>query len=219
MNLLYTLETSWSSWTITYVEMAYCQTTEWSQDSICLNTWEDVEQIFQSCLTKQAPCNVKILPETDTHKTPKQVTSSKDKTKKSVTFNDEDTIEEYTSSYCDSSFMPFTESPSSSNAKRYRHVYLNPKEKKIVEMFYNNFEVSFDPAKSLTSEQIHNWFNSVLKRHGESKWSKQGKKWSHVVGRLNLYTSLWKHRDQPLATSPVTSAPPLSVGRIQRKLF
>ena len=95
MNLLYTLETSWSSWTITYVEMAYCQTTEWSQDSVCLNTWEDVEQvrfinvdvdvcldllfpqIFQSCLTKQAPCNVKILPETDTHKTPKQVCSSK----------------------------------------------------------------------------------------------------------------------------------------------
>jgi len=85
-------------------------------------------------------------------------------------------------------------------------------------MFYSNFEVTFSPTKCLTSEQIYNWFAGILKKRGQSVWRKNGNKWSHVVGRINLHTGMWKHRDQPLVVSPMQSAPPLSV-KVQRKLF
>jgi len=88
-----------------------------------------------------------------------------------------------------------------------------------VEQFYCHFEVSFDPSESVAIEQIYNWFNSVLKKRGESGWSKQGRKWSHVVGRLNVHAALWKHRNQPLIATPVTSAPSFSLSNVQRKLF
>ena len=115
------------------------------------------------------------------------------KVKKSVTFNNEDTIEQYSSPYCDPSFMS-TESPSGRSINKRRHVYLNQRERTIVQMFYNNFELSFDPATSVTSEQVYNWFNSELERRGEKKWSKQGKKWTYVANKLNLDMSLWKRR-------------------------
>ena len=131
---------------------------------------------------------------------------TKNKVKKNVTFNNEDSIEQYTSPYCDPSFMS-SESLSSRSVNKYQHVYLNHKERIVVETFYNYFEVSFDPTTSVTHEQIHNWLNSELERHGEKKWSKHGKKWTYVVKRLNLSLSLWKRRDQPLVASPITSSP------------
>ena len=119
--------------------------------------------------------------------------------KKIVTFSNEDTIEEYTSPYCDPSFMK------SFRSRRCQHVLLSATERMIVETFYKHFEISFDPATSVSSEQIHKWFNRELERYGKSKWSIQGKKWAYVVLRLNLSYSLWKHRDQSIVASPVTS--------------
>ena len=120
------------------------------------------------------------------------------KVKKIVTFNNEDTIEEYTSPYCDPSFIK------SLSSRRFQHV-LSATERMIVEMFYNDFEISFDPATSLSRKQIHNWFNRKLERYGKSKWSMQGRKWVYVVQRLNLCLSSWKYRDQSLVASPVIS--------------
>jgi len=56
------------------------------------------------------------------------------KVKKSVTFNNEDSIEQYSSPYCDPSFMS-TESPSGRSINEHRHVYLNQTEKTIVQMW------------------------------------------------------------------------------------
>ena len=119
--------------------------------------------------------------------------------KKIVTFSNEDIIEEYTSPYCDPSFMK------SPRSRRCCQHVLSATERMIVETFYDSFEISFDPATSVSTEQICNWFNRKLERYGKSKWSMHGKKWAYVVLRLNLSYSLWKYHDQSLVASPVTS--------------
>ena len=58
-----------------------------------------------------------------------QVTVDQDKLKKSVTFSNKDVIIEYTSPYCDSNFFPTQTEVPEEGSKRYRHVYLNPKER------------------------------------------------------------------------------------------
>ena len=120
--------------------------------------------------------------------------------KKIVTFSNEDIIEEYTSPYCDPSFIK------SLSSRRCQHVLLSATERMIVEKFYNDFEISFDTATHVSSKQIHNWFNRKLERYGKSKWSMQGRKWAYVVKRLNLCASLWKYRDHSLVASPVSKS-------------